>query len=96
MTELRQILDQVEGDIMQDLCKMAADDPGLPPIVKAAMARLARQLHEPPAPALTAEEFTALDPARKGILTCNMPGCGQVVSTHGLLCVEHLCASAKP
>jgi hypothetical protein len=51
--------------------------------------RLARQLSEPPRPIMSDEEYAQLDPLRHAMLVCNWPGCGKVVCTHGLLCVQH-------
>jgi hypothetical protein len=59
-------------------------------LAREALERIARKMEASPVPALTDEEFAALDPLRKAIMTCNMPGCRKVVSTHGLVCVEHL------
>jgi len=51
--------------------------------------KLGERLREPPQPLMSQEEFDALPFIEKAILTCNVPGCGKVVSTHHMLCVEH-------
>lgn len=63
---------------------------GTPPIVTEAMERLADRLSKPPVPLMDKAAFDALPRIQRCILTCNMPGCGNVVCTHGLLCVEHM------
>lgn len=60
-----------------------------PRIVKDAMIRMADNFSKPPVPIMSQEEFDNLPRFKKCILTCNMPGCGKVACTHGLLCVEH-------
>ena len=61
-----------------------------PPQVRDAMKRLQIQFSEPAKPLMTQEAFEKLPYFKQCILTCNTPGCGNVVSTHGLLCVSHL------
>lgn len=51
--------------------------------------RLAERRMRLAEPIMPQEEFEQLPPAKQVLLICNMPGCGQVVSTHGMLCVEH-------
>lgn len=51
--------------------------------------RLAEQFSEPARPIMSQEEFEALPKFKKNILTCNVIGCKRMVSTHGMLCVEH-------
>lgn len=60
-----------------------------PSVVKHAMEQFADKLSKPPEPVMTRAEFDKLTNIRKSILTCNMPGCGDVVCTHGMLCVKH-------
>ena len=62
---------------------------GTPDIVVQAMLRLNKQLSEPNRPIMSQEEFEALPKVKRIFLTCNVIGCKSVVSTHGLLCVEH-------
>jgi len=58
----------------------------------AALERMAKARQQPPEPIMPQEDYDALEPGsvRKIMLCCNMPSCPNVVSTHGLLCVEHL------
>lgn len=74
---------------MNAACFKIAAKSDAPPIVKQAMERMAQHLSQPPVPVMSQEEFEQLPRWKKTILICNMPGCGKVVSTHGLLCVEH-------
>jgi hypothetical protein len=55
----------------------------------AALERLAEQMSEPPRPIMSQQEFERLPKFEKSMLICNYIGCGNVVCTHGLLCVEH-------
>jgi hypothetical protein len=57
----------------------------------AAIERLCNARLEPPVPVMPQEEYDALPDhsMKKIMLICNMPGCPNVVSTHGGLCVEH-------
>lgn len=72
--------------VVQDMGKQ----PGTtPPIAEDAFRRMQDRFSKPPVPLMSQEEYDALPPAEKSILICNMPGCGKVVSTHGMLCVEH-------
>lgn len=64
-------------------------EPGTPPIVTDAMARMADKFSKPPEPVMTRVEFDALPKHTRCFLVCNMPGCGDVVCTHGMLCVKH-------
>ena len=61
-----------------------------PPIVADAMRRMLKKFSEPPVPLMSQEEFNTLSDLSKSMLTCNYIGCKNMVSTHGLLCVEHL------
>ena len=61
----------------------------MPPLVQNAMKRMQENFSKPAQPIMTQEEFEALSHCRKCILTCNVIGCGKVVCTHGMLCVEH-------
>jgi len=69
------------------ICQDLSDTP---PIVQNAMKRLQKKLSEPAKPVMAQEEFEKLPHFDKCILTCNVIGCGNVVSTHGLVCVDHL------
>jgi hypothetical protein len=60
------------------------------PFCEKEIRRLTEDYRKPPCPIMTQEEFDALPHFEKVVLTCNMPGCGKPVSTHGLLCVDHL------
>lgn len=71
-----------------DLCCQDLSD--TPPIVANAMRRLQKQLSEPAKPLMSQEEYEKLPHFDKCMLVCNMPGCGKVVSTHHLLCVDHI------
>lgn len=73
--------------LLEYLC--SRPEPGTPPIVQQAMERMRDKFSRPPEPSMTQEEFDALNHFEKCIMTCNMPKCGKVVSTHGMLCVEH-------
>ncbi len=64
-------------------------DDNTPPIVRHAFERMADKFSKPPEPIMTVEEFEGLDRLKKTILTCNMPGCDQMVCTHHILCVKH-------
>lgn len=64
-------------------------DETTPPVVRQAFERMADKFGKPPEPIMTAEEFEGLDRFKKIILTCNMPGCDQMVCTHHMLCVKH-------
>jgi len=58
----------------------------------AAIDRMVKARQEPPQPVMPQEDYGALPnrSMRKIMLCCNMPGCPNVVSTHGMLCVEHI------
>lgn len=62
---------------------------GVPTIVQDAMIGLDDKLSKPPVPVMSQEEYEKLDPVRKAILVCNVPKCGDVVCTHGAVCVKH-------
>ena len=47
------------------------------------------RLRGPLEPAMPQDEFEALNGIKKVFLTCNVIGCKNVVSTHGMLCVYH-------
>lgn len=58
----------------------------------AALRRLANNLQKPqkpPVPIMSQEDYERLPYFERCILVCNVIGCGKVVSTHGMLCVEH-------
>lgn len=57
--------------------------------VRSQLTRMARQHAEPAKPIMTEEEFGALPPHTQSVLKCNVIGCKRMVSTHGLMCVEH-------
>ena len=57
-----------------------------------ALMRMAEQRSRPPEPIMSQEEYEALPLLKRSILGCNTIGCKKVVSTHGLLCVEHAIA----
>ena len=44
---------------------------------------------------MSQEEFDVLSELHKAILTCNVIGCEKMVSTCGLLCIEHQEANGK-
>lgn len=70
-----------------DLCCQDLSD--MPPIVADAMKRLQKKLSEPAKPVMSQEEYEKLPHFEKCMLICNVIGCGKVVSTHGLVCVDH-------
>ncbi len=55
-----------------------------------ALREMGEKLQKPPEPIMSQEEFDALPYYKQCILICNMPGCGKPVSTHGMLCVDHI------
>jgi hypothetical protein len=69
------------------ICENLEDD--TPPLVRSAMKRMQANFNAPAKPVMTQEEFDVLPQLEKSIMTCNVIGCKNVVSTHGLLCVEH-------
>ena len=50
----------------------------------------------PPAPVMSDGQFFALPRLNRVMLTCNAFACGKVVSTHGMLCVEHTLEMSGP
>ena len=58
-------------------------------IVKDAMTRMANRFNKPPEPIMSQEEYDSLPYIKKCILICNVIGCGDMVSTHGMLCTKH-------
>lgn len=61
----------------------------------AALQRMGEALQKPPEPIMSQEEFDALPHIKRCMLGCNMPGCGKVVSTHHMLCVDHIVSSTR-
>lgn len=75
---------------MKSFIDAACEDlSGTPQIVKDAMLRLRDKLSKPAVPVMSQCEFDALPYIEKCIMACNMPKCGKVVCTHGMLCVDH-------
>lgn len=74
---------------MKNLLKLWIEEPDTPHIVKLAMKRMHDRFSKPPEPIMSQEKFDKLPTFERNLLFCNMPGCGKMVSTHGLLCVEH-------
>lgn len=58
-------------------------------LMSVVLRQLAEARAKPPEPTLSDAELAALDPIRRAILSCNVPGCRHAVSTHGMLCVDH-------
>lgn len=73
--------------LIDEVCKSLDKD--TPPIVADAFKRMQERFNKPPEPIMTKEEFEALPYTKQCMLICNMPGCGEVVCTHGMLCVKH-------
>lgn len=64
-------------------------DNNTPLIVREALEQMRSDWSKPAQPIMKQEEFDALPKYKKSLLICNVIGCGNMVSTHGLLCVEH-------
>jgi hypothetical protein len=75
--------------LIDAVCATMADDDGTPPIVRNAFLRMQDKFSRPAEPTMSQEEFDALPALDKSILTCNVIGCGKMVSTHGMVCVQH-------
>lgn len=57
--------------------------------IKEQMVRLAKKLSEPPVAIMSQEEYEALPDHHRVLLVCNVLGCGSVVCSHGMLCLDH-------
>lgn len=64
-------------------------------IVRGMLEVVADRMSNPPEPVMSQEEFDKLPVHRQAVYICNIIGCGNVVSTHGLLCVKCLANSGK-